>query len=126
MAEGSPPPHARRRSLPVIAVPACTDCGTCCLNEHPRYIRVFAVDLERMSEAAFAHTTLVDGERYLRFEGGRCSALALHPATGRVGCTIYEERPDACRWLERGSGECRSQLAAKWDKRETLMASLGT
>lgn len=107
----------------MIGVPECTDCGACCLNEHPRYIRVFAVDAERMSARAFAHTTTIGEERYLRFEGGRCSALGLDPKTDRVACGIYEERPDACRWLERGSGECRSQLAAKWSAREQAFAA---
>jgi len=118
MAEGPAPPNSRRRPLPVIAVPPCTECGACCFNGHPDYIRVFAVDLERMDARALALTVVRDGGRYLRFEDGRCAALGLDPATDRVGCSIYEMRPDVCRWLERGSGECRSQLAAKWQARE--------
>lgn len=118
MAERSAPPHPRRRALPLIAVPECTACGACCFNEHPDYIRVFAVDLERMDARALGLTVEREGRRYLRFDEGRCAALGLEPATDRVGCTIYAMRPDACRWLERGSGECRSQLGAKWVVRE--------
>ncbi len=118
MAQGSPPPHARRRALPVIGVPECVDCGACCFNDHYAYVRVFEVDLARMDERARALTRVVDGQRYMRFEGGRCAALALDPATRKVGCTIYPMRPDVCHWLVRGSGECRSQMEAKWPRRE--------
>ena len=72
-----------------------------------------------MDDRALALTRIdAAGARYLVFKEGRCAALGLHPTTNQVGCTIYEMRPDACRWLERGSGECRSQLAAKWAVRE--------
>lgn len=99
-------------------MPECTECGACCFNTHPDYIRVFVVDYERMDDRALGFTTVRGGLRYLRFEGGRCSALGLDPVNNRVGCTIYAMRPDACRWLERGSGECRAQLTAKWATRE--------
>ncbi len=99
-------------------MPECTDCGACCFNEHPDYIRVFVVDYERMDDRALAFTTVRNGARFLRFEKGRCSALGIDLVTNRVGCSIYGMRPDVCRWLERGSGECRSQLAAKWPARE--------
>ena len=102
-------------------MPECTDCGACCFNEHAEYIRVFLVDYERMNDAALALSTEKDGVRYMRFEDGHCAALGFDSATNRVGCTIYPMRPDACRWLERGSGECRSQLASKWPAREREM-----
>lgn len=79
---------------------------------------MFAVDLERMDERAFALTEERDGHRFLRFAEGRCAALSLDHANSHVGCSIYEMRPDVCRWLERGSGECRSQLESKWAVRE--------
>ncbi len=99
-------------------MPECTDCGACCFNEHAGYIRVFLVDYARMDERALGFCTEEEGVRHLRFENGHCSALGVDRDTNRVGCTIYEMRPDACRWLERGSGECRSQLSAKWTARE--------
>ncbi len=104
-------------------MPECTDCGACCFNEHYAYVRVFAVDVERMDGRALAFTHVVDGQRYMRFENGRCMALGLDPQAGRVACTIHPQRPDVCRWLERGSGECRSQIAAKWPTREAGMAA---
>jgi uncharacterized protein len=103
-------------------VPECTDCGACCFNDHYAYVRVFGIDEERMDARALGFTHVVEGQRFMRFENGRCAALALDPAKGRVACTIHPERPDVCRWLERGSGECRSQIAAKWPRREAGMA----
>ena len=57
-----------------------------------------------MGPEALALTSDDDGERVMRFAGGRC--VALHQVDGRWLCRIYPERPDACRWLERGSGAC--------------------
>ena len=99
-------------------MPECVDCGACCFNDHYAYVRVFAIDRERMDEGALAHTHVVDGQRYMRFENGRCSALGVDPDSGKVGCTIYPKRPDVCHWLVRGSGECRSQIEAKWPRRQ--------
>jgi Fe-S-cluster containining protein len=84
---------------------------------------VWAVDLERLDERAFAFTTMHGAARYLCFDQGRCVALRL-TADGRAACSIYAMRPDACRWLERGSGACRAQLEAKWSLRRELLAQL--
>jgi Fe-S-cluster containining protein len=102
-------------------VPECTACGACCFNDHYAYVRVFEIDLERMGERARSFTHVVEGQRYMRFENGRCSALALDAERGTVSCTIYAERPDVCHWLVRGSGECRAQIDAKWARREKAM-----
>lgn len=82
----------------------CTACGDCCWSDDPRYIRVFAHDERRMGPEALAFTSELDGERVMRFSDGRCDAL--QHVDGRWLCRIYPERPDACRWLERGSGAC--------------------
>lgn len=64
-----------------------------------------------MDEAALALTETDGDRRIMRFEEGRCLALDLRE--GRFRCRIYPMRPDACRWLERGSGICRSMIAAR-------------
>jgi Fe-S-cluster containining protein len=99
--------------------PECTVCGTCCFSTLPQYIRVFGVDLERMDDRARAYTDF-DGHRcYMRIEDGHCAALVIDPnAAGgpTFRCSIYEARPDCCRWLERGSGACRGERHEKHER----------
>jgi hypothetical protein len=95
------------------AIAECTECGCCCFNEEPTWIRVFHHDEERMSEKTLAMTHFIGEDRYMKWIDGRCVALDLEPQHGRVACQIHPERPDACRWLERGSHECRQQIASK-------------
>jgi Fe-S-cluster containining protein len=93
----------------------CTSCGCCCFSTAPEYIRVFEVDEARMGGAELAFTEEVEGKRVMRFRDGRCGALEVRD--GRYLCSIYEMRPDACRWLEPGSGACREHIR---DKREEI------
>ncbi len=128
MAEGSAPPHARRRApvaaaAPPDAVPECTRCGACCFSERDDYIEVFAVDLARMDDAARALTHTRDGRRFMRFAAGRCTALARDG--DRLVCAIYPMRPDACRWLQRESGECLAQVTEKRPRALALLARDG-
>jgi hypothetical protein len=98
-------------------VPECTACGTCCFSTLPHYIRVFGVDWERMSERARTFASFDDDARcYMRIEDGHCAALVIDPVARRFTCSIYEERPDCCRWLERGSGACRGELHTKAER----------
>jgi len=46
----------------------------------------------------------------------KCIALTIDASTGTFACSIYATRPDVCRDLERGSGGCRGELAAKGDR----------
>lgn len=102
----------------------CRDCGRCCFSESPEHVRVFGVDFDRMSERTQAHTTF-DGNRcFMRMEGGHCTALAIDPVTRRFGCTVYEERPDVCRSLERGSGACRGEFEAKAGRPDVALERL--
>jgi Fe-S-cluster containining protein len=89
----------------------CTACGCCCFSSEPDYIAVFAVDEARMDEAALALTVARAEKRFMRFEGGRCSALTIE--NGRVSCSIYAMRPDACRWLLPDSAACHEQIREK-------------
>ena len=40
----------------------------------------------------------------------------IDPLARRYVCSIYEMRPDVCRALERGSGQCRGELATKAER----------
>jgi len=52
----------------------------------------------------------------MRMHAGHCAALKVeHDVKGEAGffCTIYENRPQPCRDLDRGSPECQGELALK-------------
>ena len=93
-----------------MTVPECTDCGACCHSDDPHWIQVFEVDARRMDPPATRLTHHLDGRRFMRFAAGRCEALVIGDG---ARCSIYEQRPDACRWLTRGSSTCRAILAAR-------------
>jgi uncharacterized protein len=97
-------------------VPACTACGTCCFSTLPHYIRVFGVDWERMGDRARTFAEFDENRCYMRIEDGHCAALVIDPVRRSFMCSIYEERPDCCRWLEPGSGVCLGELDTKRER----------
>ena len=104
-------------------VPECTECGACCFSTLPEYVRVWGVDLDRMSERSQANTEFRGNRCFLRMDGGHCTALTItaspsDPSRARFACAMYPERPDACRSLERGSGACRADRHAKLERAE--------
>ena len=91
----------------------CTTCGACCFSQAPDYLRVFGADHERLGDDAEQLTHFIGNRAYMRLERGHCAALQIDPGTGRFTCSVYERRPDVCRWLERGSGYCEAERAEK-------------
>jgi Fe-S-cluster containining protein len=81
----------------------------------PEYVRVFGVDADRMDERALSFTHFIENRCFMRIEEGRCAALAIDPVARTFSCSIYEMRPDVCRSLDRGSGQCR----ADWELKAT-------
>ncbi|MEM1032473.1 MAG: YkgJ family cysteine cluster protein [Myxococcota bacterium] len=118
MAPGPAEAYVRRRS-DVAEPPACTACGGCCHSDDPRWIQVFGADEDRLTADERETLTVVaeDGARFMRFVARgsgaprRCIALRVD-ATG-ARCGIYARRPDACRWLQRGSGLCRELIVLR-------------
>ena len=100
--------------------PQCTSCGACCFSELPEYVRVFGCDLDRMDDSAQSFVVFLGNRCFMRMEGGRCAALRIDPMARTFTCDIYEMRPDVCRSLDRGSGNCRADRHAKVDR--TLIA----
>lgn len=100
----------------------CTPCGRCCFSETPGYIRVFAFDEARMSAGTRALTEVRAEGRFMRYTNGGCVALRVD-ASERLLCSIYEERPDVCRALVRGSGQCRGDFETKGGKASELIAA---
>lgn len=97
-------------------VPECVSCGTCCFSEAPDYLRVLGVDYERLGERAQELTVFIENRAYMRLEDGHCAALTLDGVRGLFLCSVYEDRPDVCRWLERGSGHCRAERHEKAER----------
>jgi len=94
----------------------CTRCGACCFSELPEYVRVFGCDWDRMGDRARSLTEFIGNRCFMRIEDGRCAALLLDPVGKRFLCSIYEERPDCCRALDRGSGACLGELHTKAER----------
>lgn len=79
-------------------------------------MRVTGDDYERLGERAEA-LVCFDGFRgYMRMTDGHCSALVVNAQSGRWMCGAYAERPQVCRDLARGSGECLAELEAKAER----------
>ena len=95
----------------------CTRCGACCFSESVRHARVSGDDYERLGDEAEALVTWIANEAFMRLGGTsgaqHCGALSLAPQEGTLSCSIYEQRPQVCRDLERGEGACRAERAAK-------------
>ncbi len=55
-----------------------------------------------------------DGFRaYMAMVDGHCAALVVDTASMQLVCGAYGSRPQVCRDLARGSGECRAERDAK-------------
>jgi Fe-S-cluster containining protein len=103
----------------------CTQCGACCFGREPGYLRVFEVDRARMADVdPWLVEEQDDGKAHMRMVQGRCAALRLDPATSRLVCAIYPVRPDVCRWLARGSGDCHAHRVAKCELADAFREQL--
>ena len=74
-------------------------------------------DYARLGDEAEALVTWLGNEAFMTLGGTEgaqhCGALRLDPAAGTLTCSIYDQRPQVCRDLERGEGACRAERAAK-------------
>ncbi len=106
-------------------IPECIECGACCFSPVAHYIRLWAVDLERMGPFREKFSEPVGGAVYLRMSEGHCAALMLDSKERTFKCAMYEVRPDACRVFERGGGQCRSDRSEKRGRAEDALLKLG-
>ncbi len=98
------------------AIPAdCLTCGACCFSQLPTYVRVTGNDWERLGGRAETVAHFVGSRAYMKMAEGHCAALAVRE--GEVGreyyCTVYDQRPQVCRDLARGSPQCEAELEQK-------------
>jgi Fe-S-cluster containining protein len=95
----------------------CIRCGACCFSESPRHARVTGDDYERLGTDAERLVVFLGNQAFMQLTGDegtrRCAALIVDPRTGSFTCSVYERRPTVCRDLERGSGGCAGERAAK-------------
>jgi hypothetical protein len=91
----------------------CTACGTCCFSTAEDYLRVSGKDYERLGDDAERLTHFIENRAYMRLSEGHCAALVVDVPGRRFLCSVYEDRPDVCRWLQRGSSHCRAELHEK-------------
>lgn len=102
----------------------CMTCGACCVNPPANAAEGFAKYIEVspgdpiLKRADLVRKFVVQDEegQHLRLDAsGRCLALRGRIG-GRVSCSVYKERPTACRKLLAGSDEClRARAVAGLD-----------
>ena len=88
-------------------------------------MRVTGEDWSRLGEAAERVAHFIGHRAYMKMSGERCVALDLRrSAEGKPEffCTVYEQRPQICRDLERGSAQCAGECLAKRGRVTRLMA----
>ena len=105
--------RAADRAAPGFPPADCQVCARCCFADSALHVQVFEVDLDRMSLETRAMVDRSGPYAFMRFEDGHCVALRCDPTTGHFACGIYDERPDVCRSLERGSSGCQHEHREK-------------
>lgn len=85
-------------------------------------MRVTGDDYTRLAERADQLVSFDGVQAHMLMLDGHCAALELDPLTAQLTCTTYETRPQVCRDLARGSGQC---LAERDSKAERPLLALG-
>ncbi len=96
--------------------PDCLRCGVCCFSKLETYVRVTGDDWSRLGPSAERVAQFIGNKAYMRMSDGHCAALELRVATDGAReyfCTIYEQRPETCHELARGSPQCDGEIALK-------------
>jgi len=101
-----------------FVAPECLNCGACCFSTADEYVAVTGDDWSRLGAAAERWAVFGNNRAFMRMESGHCAALRLEPASllepvAKLVCSIYETRPQVCRDLSRGSGECHGEWTLK-------------
>lgn len=99
--------------LDLNEVPECVRCSACCFSRARDYLRVAGVDYDRLGDDAAQLTVFVENRAYMKMVDGHCAALTYDQKQEAFLCSVYERRPDVCRWLERGSGQCAAERHEK-------------
>ncbi len=82
-------------------------------------MRVDGRDWARLGAEAERWAVFVGHRAFMRMEAGHCAALERRRDDAGVAeyfCRVYEQRPQICRDLARGSSECEGERATKGDR----------
>jgi uncharacterized protein len=104
---------------PVNPPTDCLRCGVCCFSELEKYVPVSGDDWTRLGDAAGRVAHFIGNRAYMKMADHHCAALELRPAPdgGReFFCSVYDQRPQVCRDLARGSPQCEGERAAKQER----------
>ena len=77
-----------------------------------------------MGDAARAETHFIGNKVFMKMAGGRCTGLAIEVEARTFSCSIYEERPDVCRSLQKGSGHCKADFHEKAGRPDVALERL--
>jgi hypothetical protein len=94
----------------------CLRCGVCCFSRLETFVRVTGADWSRLGADAVRVAHFIGHRAYMKMTAERCAALELRRnAEGATEffCTVYENRPQVCRDLARGSPQCAGERVAK-------------
>lgn len=96
-------------------------CGACCFSELSNYVRVTGDDHERLGDEAERLVHFEGTRAYMNMSDGHCAALEVDLRSGELRCDCYAKRPQICRDLERGSGQCLAERDAKAERPRLLL-----
>jgi uncharacterized protein len=99
---------------------ACRRCGVCCFSAAEQYVAVTGNDWSRLGALAERVAHFIGHRAFMRMANGHCAALSLRrTASGQPDfvCTIYDQRPQVCRDLARGSPQCEGEREVKGPRR---------
>jgi Fe-S-cluster containining protein len=109
---------------PALPTPPCLGCGSCCFSKLDSYVRVSGQDHTRLGERVAELTLFIGNRCYMRMAEGHCAALIIDVNTSRFVCSAYENRPEVCRELERGSPACAGEIHEKGERPAALLRVL--
>jgi hypothetical protein len=97
----------------------------CCFSRLETFVRVTGDDWSRLGESADRVAHFIGHRAYMKMAGEHCAALDLRRgADGQPEyfCSVYAERPQTCRDLDRGSAQCAGECETKRGRVARLMA----
>ncbi len=107
-----------------MPTPPCLGCGSCCFSKLDSYVRVNGDDHARLGERVPELTLFIGNRCYMRMHEGHCAALLIDLDTRSFVCSVYEQRPEICRELQRGSPECAGEIHEKGERPGALLCTL--